>query len=414
MTARAGGLVLVGTATVALASSMAVSAQQGQAPGSSTAPALVIQVGVDLIQMDAVITDKAGRHVTDLRPEDFTLEVDGEKQRVANAAYFGPSSASATEAPTDGAVDSDHTVAFIIDDLNLSFQSMVTTRRALAIFAREMGPSRPLVALRLASDETESFSLFRSADRLASAASELQYNIRSSKPMSPLRSGTAQVSMATTLNRAPLAAQAVSSLTPAEERRNMEQRAFSLISTLNSLRGIPGRKAVVFVSEGFYIDNQVNDRINHGFAFGTLFDDTHLTASLRLITEVANRASVVLYTVDPRGLIVDFRGVGNSVSARQATASLQYLADDTGGLAVANRNDLQGGFGDVLRDQASYYLIGFEPPAKTFAKKSGRPKFHKIKISVNRKDVRVRTRAGYYGVTDEEVKQRAPLTAPAP
>ena len=28
------------------------------------------------IQMDAVITEKSGRHVTDLRPEDFTLEVD--------------------------------------------------------------------------------------------------------------------------------------------------------------------------------------------------------------------------------------------------------------------------------------------------------------------------------------------------
>ena len=205
----------------------------------------------------------------------------------------------------------------------------------------------------------------------------------------------------------------------------MEQRAFSLISTLNSLRGVPGRKALVFVSEGFYIDNQVNDRINHGFSFGTLFDDTDLTAALRMITEMANRASVVLYTVDPRGLIVDFPGVGDNVSARQATAvttsrwdervgsqaSLQYLADDTGGLAVANRNDLQGGFGDVLRDQASYYLIGFAPPAKAFAKKSGRPKFHKIKLSVNRKDVRVRTRAGFYGVTDEEVIKRAPLLA---
>lgn len=421
MKARAGGLFISGAAVLALASSITVSAQQGAPPAR---PSLVIQVGLDLIQMDAVITDKSGRHVTDLRPDDFTVEVDGQKQKVANAAYFGPSSASATGAPKDAAIDPEGTVVFIIDDLNMSFQSMVTTRRALAIFAKEMGPSQPLVALRLASDETASFSLFRSADRLASAASELQYNIRSSKPMSPVRTG----GMTTTLNRAPLATQAVSSLTPTEERRNLEQRAFSLISTLNSLRGIPGRKAVVFVSEGFYMDNQVNDRINHGFAFGTLFDDTHLTASLRLITEVANRASVVLYTVDPRGLIVDFPGVADNVSARQASAvsasrwdervgsqaSLQYLADDTGGLAVANRNDLQGGFGDVLRDQGAYYLIGFEPPEKTFAKKSGRPKFHKIKLSVNRKDVRVRTRAGFYGVTDEEVKRRAPLTAATP
>ena len=428
MTARAGGLFLCGAAAVAFSSPSFVSALQNPAPPSAPPP-LVIQVGLDLIQMDAVITDKSGRPVTDLRTEDFTLEIDGQKQPIANAAFFGQPSASTAASGTEAAgFDPNRTLVFIVDDLNMSFQSMVTAKRALAIFAKEMETSRPLVALRLASDTSEKLSLFRSGDRLATAASALEYNIRSSKPMSPVRTGsTAQPAITSTLNRAPLVTQAVSSLTPTEERRNMEQRAYSLITTLNSMRGIPGRKALVFVSEGFYIDNKVNDFINHGSPFGALFDDTDLTAALRMVTEVANRASVVLYTVDPRGLIMNQPGVGENVSPQRTTAvtaarwdeqvgsqaSLQFLADDTGGLAVANRNDLQGGFGDVLRDQGAYYLIGFEPPDKTFAKKSGRPKFHKIRLSVNRKDARVRTRAGFYGVTDEEVGKRAPvMTSP--
>jgi VWFA-related protein len=226
-------------------------------------------------------------------------------------------------------------------------------------------------------------------------------------------------------NRTPSALEPASALTPTEELQNLQQRTFSLVSTINTLRGLPGRKAVVFVSEGFYVDNRAHNQLDAGFPFGSLFDDTHVSGALRMITEVANRASVVLYTVDPRGLIVDFPGVADNVSPSDAKylsasryeervgsqASLRYLADDTGGLAADNRNDLQGGFGDVLRDQRAYYLIGFEPPEKTFVKSSGRPRFHKIKLSVNRKGVRVRTRAGFYGVTDDEVMQRAPLVA---
>ncbi len=177
----------------------------------------------------------------------------------------------------------------------------------------------------------------------------------------------------------------------------------------------------MLVSEGFWVDNETRERFGMGFPFSSVFDDTEVSSALRMITEVANRASVVLYPVDPRGMTDDSPNVAVNVavgtdvtraeweSRNGSEASLQYLADDTGGLATATRDDLQGGFADVLRDQAAYYLIGFEPPQKTFVKSSGRPKFHKIRLSVNRKDVRVQTRAGFYGVTDEEVVKRAPL-----
>ncbi|MEO8501830.1 MAG: hypothetical protein ABI565_13005 [Vicinamibacteria bacterium] len=72
---------------------------------------------------------------------------------------------------------------------------------------------------------------------------------------------------------------------------------------------------------------------------------------------------------------------------------------------------MMGGFGDVLKDQGSCYLVGFEPPENAFEKVSGRPRFHKIKLGVNDKGLRVRTRAGFYGVTDKEVTDRAPLMA---
>lgn len=432
MTARASSLLLSGAAAIALTSSFGVSAQQRPATSPSGTPPLVIQVGVDLVQIDASITDKQGRPVASLRPEDFTLEVDGRKVPITNTAYYGDSSskrADAVQPETAAPESSASTVVFVIDDLNMSFGSMHATRRAIDVFATEIASSRPLVALRLTSDESDMLSFFRSAGKLAASAKELRYNMRSSKGIrSQATSPFGTMTTTSALNRATSSVDWLSNLTPTEERLNLEQRTFSLTSTLNTLRGLPGRKAVVFVSEGFYVDNRDRDHLDAGLPFGSLFGDPDISAALRVITEVANRASVVLYTVDPRGLTVDSPDASDNVSAQQATqleasrrdermgsqASLQYLADDTGGLAIANRNDLQGGFGDVLRDQGAYYLIGFEPPEKTFVKTSGRPKFHKIKLSVNLKNVRVRTRAGFYGVTDQEVIERAPVISVSP
>ncbi|MEO8361501.1 MAG: hypothetical protein ABI672_15820 [Vicinamibacteria bacterium] len=81
-----------------------------------------------------------------------------------------------------------------------------------------------------------------------------------------------------------------------------------------------GRKAVVILSEGFTV---ARDR--RGLAlnspFDGLFADSNAdgNAALRMITEVANRASVVLYTIDPRGLMSDGVGADSNATASQAT-----------------------------------------------------------------------------------------------
>lgn len=432
MRARAGGTGFFVAATVAMASSVWVAASQGPPPASQAAPPLVIQVGLDLIQIDASVTDGSGRPVTDLRAGDFTLEIDGRPQPVTNVAYFGASHAAAAAAGSDASAApanpyAETIVVFVVDDLNMSYKSMYDTKRALARFAQEMGSSRPLLALRPTSDENEKFSLYRSADRFAGAVNELQYNVRSSKEMSPETPMSAPVFMGRPKDGDPRnvtsSQDPTLGRTPAQETQNLRQRAFSLVTTINSMRGFPGRKAVVLISEGFWVDNQTREHFA-GLPVSTVFDDTDVSGAVRLVTEVANRASVVLYPVDPRGLTSGVPSV-TEVTAMQADradrarwdsvvgsqASLQYLAEDTGGLANATRNDLQGGFGDVLKDQTAYYLIGFEPPQKTFVKNSGRPKFHSIKLSVSRAGLKVRTRAGFYGVTDQEMSQRAPLVS---
>jgi hypothetical protein len=119
--------------------------------------------------------------------------------------------------------------------------------------------------------------------------------------------------------------------------------------------------------------------------------------------DTANRASVVVYTLNPAGLETLLPGASSDAGtaadpaeARQADrelrAGLEEMARDTGGLAIADTNDLAGAVKQVLEDQKGYYLLGYEP--ETVADTS--PRFHKIGIKVKRAGLRVRSRKGFY------------------
>ena len=147
--------------------------------------------------------------------------------------------------------------------------------------------------------------------------------------------------------------------------------------------------------------------------------------SLRRLIDLANRSSVVIYTMDARGLQTlgltaeDDTGGKSSAQIEQSLSDrrdklfdtqegLIYLAKETGGLAVFNNNDLSGGIGKMLDDQ-SYYLIGYQPDAETFDPTKRR--FNKFTVKVKRPGLRVRYRSGFFGVGDDQLKPPSTLTA---
>lgn len=48
----------------------------------------VIRVDVDLRQVDLVVTDAKGHHITDLKPEDFQVFEDGNQQKITNFSWI--------------------------------------------------------------------------------------------------------------------------------------------------------------------------------------------------------------------------------------------------------------------------------------------------------------------------------------
>jgi hypothetical protein len=79
------------------------------------------------------------------------------------------------------------------------------------------------------------------------------------------------------------------------------------------------------------------------------------------------------------------------------------LASQTGGFVVYNTNDLNLGLRRIAEDLKGYYLIGYRPAAETFDRR-----FHKFGVRLkNHKGLSVRTRRGFYGVSEEEARPPA-------
>jgi hypothetical protein len=93
-------------------------------------------------------------------------------------------------------------------------------------------------------------------------------------------------------------------------------------------------------------------------------------------------------------------------AAFETQQGLDFLAQQTGGIAIRNTNDLGGGIRRVMEDQKGYYLIGYRPDYATFDPKTGRRTFHKLTLKVTRPGkFNVRMRNGFLGRSDEDTQQ---------
>jgi VWFA-related protein len=389
---------------------LAMAAAFAQTP-QPTAPDTVIRINVNLVQVDAVVTDSAGKAMTDLKPEDFEILQDGKRQQITNFSYISthePASAASKPAPAAKRgeppvpparikpQDIRRTVALVVDDLGLSFESIARVRGSLRKFVdTEMQPG-DLVAIIRTGAGIGALQQFTADKRMLYAAIDrVKFNAVGRVGISsfaPLGSGEGDGAAAM------------------EERNEV----FS-VGTLgavryvvNGLRELPGRKSVVLFSENLKLFNA--DSMSQ-----------RVMDEMRHLTDSANRSSVVIYSIDPRGLQVhgltaadDTRGMTPQQMARvpmqrsaeefRSRDGMVMLAHDTGGLFLYNRNDIDGMLREVIADSEGYYLIGYRPDAATFDPRTGQPKFHKVSVRVKRDGLHVRTRSGFFGNSDRAVE----------
>jgi VWFA-related protein len=392
----------------------------------------VVKITTNLVQVDAVVL-KDGKLVTDLTADDFELFEDGKPQPITNFSFV--SNIVTTPAPPPTAKNSSskdklappippavlrphetrRTVALVVDDMGMSFQSVSDARRLLRKFIVEQLAPNDLVAIIHTSGEVGALQQF-TADRrvLNNAIDKLRWY-----PCS--RVGLHVFT--------PLGTEATRADAPCGGSRNITSTLQVVKFIVDGMREIPGRKSLVLMSDYLPIETQepATNALNVGD--GDISDvRTNYTAQLRKVAEMAIRASVVIYSVDTRGLAYtgitamdslfnpmsgvngraptstssQITNVINSTMSARSMAMISgregadLIARQTGGFLVRNSNDF--GLKQIAQDQNGYYLLAYKPGDATFNRH-----FHHIKLTVKRKGMTVRTRNGFVGVRETEV-----------
>ncbi len=410
-------------------------------PETSADDADVVKITTTLVQIDVTVTDKNGKIVNDLKPEEVEIYENGKKQNITNFSFVSNVKAATEKAapnktektgipapPPAAALRPEQvrrTIALVVDDLTLSFESVYYVRRALKKFVDEQMQDGDLVAIIRTGSGVGALQQFTSDKRQLYAAIErIRWNpagngkIGAFAPIESPNAGSDSASQTSPSadDGTDAADGAPSADSAATELNNFRESVFA-VGTLGALKFIiggmqelPGRKSVMLLSDGFKLFETDADG---AVASSRVLD------YLKQLVDLANRSSVVVYTLDPRGLQTlsltaedDVGGLTGDQIEQQLSSrrdelfdtqeGLTYLARQTGGFPIINNNDLSGGIRKILDDQ-SYYLVGYQPDEETFDPKTRR--FNKLQIKVNRKDVKVRYRSGFFGVSDEQIKK---------
>jgi VWFA-related protein len=404
-----------------------VEGAQGQDPLPTPG---VIRINVNLVQVDAVVTDSKGRPVTDLKAEDFEVLQDGKVQKIRNFEFVRVKDTLGSMVVRSGDVlpariplatpppppanlrpdDVRRTIALVVDDIALSFDGTVHVREALKKWVdHEMQPG-DLVSIVRTNAATGALQQFTNDKRLLhTAINHLKF-----QPGRVGVGGFNAFTPAPPTQTNPETGEVVPILGPDTALFDMELQSAYLVGSYNAikyviqgLRELPGRKSLILFSEDLSIPSYDS----------SAQQQRPIEDRLRILADEANRSSVVIYAIDPRGSVYLGPTASDNLSGRtdqeivsmingranQYTASqdgMVLLAQRTGGLFYSGMNDLATPLRKAVDDGDGYYLMGYTPDESTFELKMDTLKYHTIKVRLKRPGLTVRSRTGFYGMPD--------------
>lgn len=408
----------------------------------------VIRTAANEVVIDVVVRDKRGRLVAGLKREDFALTEDGAPQTIT---AFRDRHGTASEG-SDAAVQAGVTAGRQMRLVTLVFDRMQPDARRLAkqagldLFQDELPPNLFYAVfytdqkLRVLASFTRDREKLRQAVERATGINPSDF----ANDLSALRTAEAATGgsqgaseAAANANGSPvdsagIAAEAmnrmVRDMLESAETASREQQGrssiFSLWGIVREQQPLPGRKSVLYFSEGLQIPNGVLHQF-HG------------------MMAAANRANVSIYTIDARGLhtandnalsvdlqnrnlrvsqgyyrgssgpdgvsreqVMQFDRAQDAIRANQQTA-LAELAEATGGFLIANTNDFRQPLRRLREDLAAYHELVYRP-----ANQELDGKFRSVSVKVNRADVRIQSRSGYFAVPSLDGRPVEPYEVP--
>ena len=342
-----------------------------------------------IVAVAVVPTQSNGSPVTDLKSSEIQVFDNGKKQTILS---FEPmdSDANVTQgskadisqpAPSSAATHYPHYSVILLDALNTEWSDQVFAQKAVQHLLDYLPPGEHIAILVLSNHLSMLHDFTSNPAELRAALQHLSASMPqggvSSKPSSPY---SAEVSGAD-LVRLSGQMRMHNALPTAEAAFYQRNRILQTLQTLSGIarlvKNAPGQKNLLWVSSAFPL------RVNNGHDTDSFYDQEQKTA------DDLNSAGLRVYPVDARGLTM-------SLSAHINVDTMQQLAEQTGGKAFYNNNDLGTEMRLALEDSRKGYLLTYAP--NNFrADKS----FHTIRVKVSRHGVHLRYRRGYFAESNQ-------------
>ncbi len=400
----------------ALAPSAAFAAATGESePRTSPPPTFGERVDVNVVNVDVVVTDRAGHPITDLRQEDFELLVDSTEVPITN---FSAISEPRRDAGATGAAIGPETKAepgteplqlvVLLDNVNTRPQNRDHLLGQLKQVLANLTPRDRVMLVSydkaITVHQTWTSDPAAIAAGVASLEASPNYGLEMDNELDVVFEFMGYA-LEGESNCVRIIEQAVSRYTYTVTQRVLTS-AEAIKDFIGSLAGVPGRKSLLYITDGLelrpgsHLIARVAGRCgdDSGSIRAEGFD---IAMGLKKLSSASNSARVTMYPLDasggrvmPRG---SRRGDGSELDQRSNLQdSLHFLAADTGGRALLNAIDLPSAMQAVWTDLGTFYSLGYEAPA------SGRAELRKVDVRVKRKGAQLRYRHGYLERTPEE------------
>jgi VWFA-related protein len=388
----------------------------------------VFQSDVSLVLLPVFVVDRDGKAARGLQPRDFDVREDGHKAEIVSFRYV-----DTTEEDDDIAVPlasaARRRFLLLFDRSFTSLAGLHRAQRAAGDFVRRRLAPSDLAGVatfdinngvRLVAGFTDDRalvshaistlgvpSLTRISDPLALAA-DLGVS-----DLARTRAGTMETTPQAELED--ILKVFARQMRGAEEQayqQNIAKLLGGFESLARGLREVQGRKQVLYFSAGFDArllvgqwgaeQRNAADAAVRGRLWEvdgrTAYGDSSLRDALSDVTRSLAAADTVVHSIDVTGLGADATTPLSQLEASEDTArdtsnreSLNYLAAETGGRLFKDANDLNKPLAEMLEMTSRYYVLGIQPE-----REKGPGTFHKLKVKVDRKGMKLSHRPGYF------------------
>lgn len=421
-----------------------------QAGFAQTQPVPVIKTTAQTVLIDVVVADRNGEPVTGLKKEDFTVFEDGKPEAITffEAHTGAPVTVGGGPKLPEGMYSnfpvplaSDAVDVVLLDALNTPTADQMVVRKEMIAYLKAIPPGTRIAIFTLASQLRMVNGFTTDPTVLLNALSQkgaidtspllitpgeqqqqdkLQDQLLMTGNLGDPKRGSVEQRLAVLAGIASMRRFAADQVSFDDDFR-VKETLKAMDQLGRYLGSLPGRKNLIWFSASFPIGVDPDFKSQVDDVYRNLRD---YSMDVRATAQRLAAARVAVYPIDARRffqnpVLAPSNGGGSSMrnayyhsdavdlafdQVMREHDTMELIADNTGGKAIYNTNDLKGAMSDVIRKGERYYTLAYDP---VDVKQDGR--FHKIKVKSAQPDYKLLYRHGYVAAdAKESAKQKQP------